>query len=76
MSDPSWGPVGSLLQQKDPALYERVLAQHQAMVALERQRQGGAVVLDTRQCARCHTAFVPAQSNHRFCSIGCLRVAA
>jgi hypothetical protein len=33
--DPSWGPVGSLLQKHDPALYEHILAQHQQMLARE-----------------------------------------
>jgi len=37
--DPSWGPVGTLaVRVLEPIEYEHVLAQHRAMVALERSR--------------------------------------
>jgi hypothetical protein len=80
--DPSWGPVGSLLKSKDPKLYERVLAQHESMVALERARKGTVETRnetrnanetrnETRTCLQCGVAFQPARANHRYCTNAC-----
>jgi len=47
--DPSWGPVGSLAKRAlDPLEYEHLLALHNDMLALERQRTDGPleVVID------------------------------
>lgn len=80
MEDPSWGPVGSLLQQRDPVEYERVLRQHVEMVAAERQRARGNAsetndasgeTNETRVCLRCTVTFQPLRTNHRYCTNAC-----
>jgi hypothetical protein len=73
--DPSWGPVGSLLKSKDPKLYERILAQHESMVALERARKVAEATQPdanrTRNCRQCGVTFQPARANHQFCTEAC-----
>jgi hypothetical protein len=36
---PSWGPVGSLLDQRDPALSARLREEHERLLAVERERK-------------------------------------
>lgn len=38
--DPTWGPIGSLLEKIDPVGYARLLAQHEELVARERTSFG------------------------------------
>jgi protein-arginine kinase activator protein McsA len=79
--DPSWGPVGSLLQRKDPALYAHLLEQHESMVALERARKAGAAQAAlpdgnrTADCPQCGVTFTPQRANQRFCSEKCRKTA-
>lgn len=46
--DPTWGPVGSLARaHMDPTAYAYLLALHNDMLALERQRKAPAPMPDT-----------------------------
>jgi hypothetical protein len=76
--DPSWGPVGSLLQKKDPTLYAHILEQHESMIALERARKASAAQAAmapdgtrTADCAQCGVTFKPNRANQRFCTEKC-----
>ena len=75
--DPSYGPVGSLLQKEDPAEYARVFPQHESMVALERARKAGAAQATlpdgnrTADCPQCGVTFTPGRANQRFCTEKC-----
>jgi len=74
--EPSWGPIGSLLQQRDPELYERLLSQDAATFALERQRlRVTDSVTDLRDCRGCAARFAPARPNHHYCSNSCRQAA-
>jgi hypothetical protein len=75
--DPSWGPVGSLLKEKDPAEYAHVLEQHESMVMIERARKAGAAQAAlpdgnrTADCPQCGVTFTPGRANQRFCTEKC-----
>ena len=75
--DPSWGPVGSLLQREDPALYAHLLEQHESMVALERARKAGAAQAAlpdanrTADCPQCGVTFTPTRGSQRYCTEKC-----
>jgi hypothetical protein len=80
--DPSWGPVGSLLKEKDPTQYAHILPQHESMLALERSRKLADAQSDaeaetdethgeTRICPQCQVAFQPRFNRHRFCTSRC-----